>query len=73
MERAAVELQANDSEYDDGEQHEEGNLQQRSHGQNDSLQNDLQTCTTESERTSASHVHKAVKRAVTHWECRKPA
>ena len=41
-ELAAVELQADDGEHEDGEEQQQADLQQRHHGLDDGLQHDLQ-------------------------------
>lgn len=42
MQLPTVELQANDSEHQDGEEEQEADLQQGHHGLHDGLQHDLQ-------------------------------
>lgn len=46
VQRSGVKLQPDDRKYDDGEQHQQADLEQRSHGLDDGLQHDLQTYTT---------------------------
>lgn len=43
VQRSRVKLQSDDGEYDDGEQHQQADLEQRCHGLDDGLQHDLQT------------------------------
>lgn len=43
VQRPGVKLQSDDGEYDDGEQHQQADLEQWSHGLDDGLQHDLQT------------------------------
>lgn len=50
VQRSGVELQPDDRKYDDGEQHQQANLEERSHGLDDGLQHDLQTYTGEREK-----------------------
>lgn len=45
VQRAGVKLQSDDGEYDDGEQHQQPDLEQRCHSLDDGLQHDLQTYT----------------------------
>ena len=52
VEDAAVELEADDGEDDDCEQDEQADLQQRSHGAQDGLEDDLQTCNDRKKRQS---------------------
>ena len=44
VERARVELEADDGEDEDGEHDEQADLHERRQGLQDGLQNDLQTC-----------------------------
>lgn len=46
VQRPRVELEPDDGEDDDGEQHEQADLQQRRHCLDDGLEHDLQTLTT---------------------------
>jgi hypothetical protein len=45
-----VEFEANDSEDDDREEHQQVDLEQRSHSADDGLENHLQTCNAQSVR-----------------------
>lgn len=55
MQRPRVELQPDDGEYDDGEQHQQPDLEQRRHGLDDGLQHDLQTCGSGKEKQKKKH------------------
>ena len=46
VQRPRVELQADDREDDDGEEHQQPDLEQRRHGLDDRLEHDLQACHT---------------------------
>jgi hypothetical protein len=50
VQRSGVKLQPDDGEDDDGEQHQQADLEQRSHGLDDGLQHDLQTCGVEGKK-----------------------
>ena len=66
VKNTAVEFESNDGEYDDGEEHKQRNLQERSHGFENGLENHLKTCLKEVENWILKRVQKRLKKLQKH-------
>ncbi len=67
MEYAIVELESDNGEDDDGEQNEQGDLEQRSHGLDDRVQDHLKWGYARDELERAEHTYGAQRAQIEAW------